>query len=194
MKKIVVTLALLVSFLNGESLLNINLNESDIEFTVDGDEKYSNNSKIYRSIGYIKADNKNDNSKGMAEAEMMVIGLTALPGISIGMGIKAIATKVDGDKDIDDKNAAALAIKLKVIYTLPLMVKSYLTGSYAYAPNSLSFTDLDNYYESKVEVNFEVIDGGLVYVGARNIELEFEDIDEKYTYNNSEYFGVKFIF
>ncbi|MCV6608567.1 MAG: YfaZ family protein [Campylobacterales bacterium] len=193
MRKIIFGLFVVASLLQGESLLNINLNEKDIEFSLDSDERYSNNTKIYKSFGFLKGEDENEEMRTMVEGQMMVMGLTAIPGLSVGMGLKGMATRIT-DVGNDDLNAGAAALKVKVIYTLPLLVKSYITGSYAYAPESLSFSDLKNYNETRVEADFEIIDGGMIYGGVRQVDLDFKDIKETYTLNNNAYVGLKFVF
>ena len=189
MKKILIVMAILTGLVYGQSMLNINLNEKDIEGSFDNISTISRNTRVYKTLGYLKAEDKYKNSNSMVEGELLVAGITAIPGFSVGMGIKGVASDIDEA----DKVIGAIALKVKAIYTLPLMVKSYVSGSYAYAPDSLTFSDLENYYETRGEANFEVIDGGIAYLGVRNIEMEFKDVKKKYTFNSSAYFGIRFI-
>ncbi len=195
-KKTLLILILLTSVVKAESLININLNENDIEFSLDNDSRYSNNTKIYQSLGFMKAENEYERTNSMVEGEVLVLGLTSIPGFSVGMGIKGCATRINKEDAPygEDKNAAALGIKVKALYTLPVMVKSYITASYVYAPDSLTFSDIENYYESRAELDVEIIDGGMVYLGVRDIELDFINEQKSYTFNDAMYFGIKFVF
>lgn len=192
MKKLLTALLMTATFLNAQSIFNINLNSTDLELGVDKLTQYSGNTKIYSSFAVIKAEDENDDEQTMFEGEMMIVGLTSLPGFSAGMGVKAIHTKIDVPKK--ELSATGIGIKVKALYTLPLVVKSYATASYTYGPSALTFSDLDKYYETRIQGDFEIIDGGMVYVGYRNMEIDFEDRSKKYEFNDSVYFGVKFVY
>lgn len=191
MKKILTSLVAFASFMYGDTMLNINLNEKDLEGFYEDISSVSSNTNVYKSIGYISAEDEYENKNGMVEGELLVAGMTSLPGLSVGMGVRGFAANLNGGNM--DKTAGALAIKVKGIYTLPVVVKSYATVSYAYAPDSLSFSDLENYSETRIEANFELIEGGIIYGGVRSMDMKFKNVEKKYSFNNGAYIGIRFI-
>jgi len=93
-----------------------------------------------------------------------------------------------------NRDATGGAVQIRVAYTLPLIIKTTFSGQGGYAPKSLSFGDLEQYTELRLQVDAEVIDGGLFYLGYRMIDMEFENNGGSYEFNNAPYLGIKFVF
>lgn len=175
------------------NILDVNINNEDLEVEAASLKSWSKNSYTHYSIGALKTYDEQDKGMTAYHASMTQIGYTDLKGISFGVGLKAIqANFIINDEDY---SATALGVRLKGVYTFPLKVKTVLTGTYNYAPRSLSFSkDLESYTEYRATIKAEPIDGAWVYLGFRNIEFNFQSVDEKYKFNESAFFGMEIFF
>jgi hypothetical protein len=187
----------------GNSVVELNINNDDLELHFATLKKWSRNSQTYFGIGVLSGyddydyDGDDKHEHKLYDATLTQIGYTDIKGISFGVGFKAVYANLDDlptDKDLD---VSAVGLRLKLLYTLPLRVKTIVAGTYNFAPKSLCFSsDLSRYNEYRLEINAEPIDGAWVYAGFREIEFTFEDLavvdgEDTYTFNKAGYFGVK---
>ncbi len=112
-------------------------------------------------------------------------------GLKVGLGTKAIFTSID-KPDLGLFSAIPLGVECE--YQLPLKnaIPIWLNAQVYYAPKSLSLSDSKSYFEYRVGVNFEVIQRGTLFLGFRNIEVNYDSGD--YLFNKASYFGLKFNF
>ena len=172
--------------------IDLNVNTEDLEVSLSQLQNFSSNPRFYYSADYLKAYDEEDREQSMISGQMMIIGLTEIRGFTAGLGLKGLVTRIDTEGD--DLDAAAVAVRLRLAYTLPLVVKTTVAVSGGYAPKSLCFSDLEGYTEMRGQVEAEVIEGGLVYGGLRKLDMKFKDIDDTYTFNSAPYVGIKFLF
>ena len=195
LKRLIVSFLLATATLTAAQTVNaldVNINEDDLELSVSQLKNFSRNSRVYYSVGYLSAYDENSEQQGLFSAEMMMIGLTEIKGFSAGVGLKGFATRIN--RSNQDRDATGGAVQIRVAYTLPLIIKTTFSGQGGYAPKSLSFGDLEQYTELRLQVDAEVIDGGLFYLGYRMIDMEFENNGGSYEFNNAPYLGIKFVF
>ncbi|MEA3455598.1 MAG: YfaZ family outer membrane protein [Campylobacterota bacterium] len=116
-----------------------------------------------------------------------------MEGLNLGLGIRYVY--------IED--FMALPLMIEASYGLPLIdaIPSVsLSASMLYAPSALSFDEAENYFEFRLEAGIEVISSVGVYIGYRDIEIEYldsfsENLDNSYeTFNSSFYGGLKMSF
>lgn len=97
--------------------------------------------------------------------------LTGDPGIkgvnlAAGLGGRLIYVYKDGD------NGGALALGGQVEARVPNYDRFGMTVSSYYAPSVLSFGKLDRSWENSIALDYELIRGGAVYVGYRNLRQD----------------------
>lgn len=186
---------------NTGSVVEININEEDLEVDYASITNWSRNSQTYFGAGFFNAYDEDGIQNTLYNVTMTQVGYTDLKGVAFGIGVRGVFGLLNGELDIDqdgkesEKEIAALGMRVKLLYTFPLRVKTMLVGTYNYAPKSLSFSeDLERYSEYRVELNIEPIDGGWVYAGMRGIDFKFEHLDDTYTLNKTAYAGIKIFF
>lgn len=88
--------------------------------------------------------------------------------VAAGLGIRAVYTGIDHD------SGGVVALGGQLEGRLPSMNRLGLTGYAYYGPDMLAFGDVAAYTEYGVALDYELIRGGAIYVGYRNIEQEFD--------------------
>lgn len=88
--------------------------------------------------------------------------------VAAGLGIRAVYTGIDHD------SGGIVALGGQLEGRMPSMNRLGLTGYAYYGPEVLAFGDVNDYREFGVAVDYELIRGGSVYVGYRNITQSFD--------------------
>lgn len=196
MKKFLLFLAAML-LASAQNVVDINLNDSDIEAGYEHIKKFSRNTKIYTSAHFLRGEstyNKDWKKKNwLTDLQMSVMGLTAIPGLSVGIGAKGIFSRIDGGRS-KDWDTLGFGIKGDVLYALPISVKTYIHALYVYGPNSLAFMDLKSFSDFRIQLDVEIIDGGMIYGGFRDIELKMKRYKGSFELNKAFFVGVKFVF
>ncbi len=179
---------------NKGQVVELNLNDDDLELNIARVKSWSRNSQTYFGAGFLSSYHKESEKKlSMADLTMTHVGITEIPGIGFGLGFKYIYS--DLDAIIKKREANALAIRLKMMYTLPIVVRSVVGLTVNYAPSSLVFSDnLDRFREYRLELNFEPIEGGWIYFGYRHVGFDFDDRKDEVELSDSTYIGMKLYF
>jgi len=170
----------------------ININNKDIEVSVKLDVGQFNDSVEPDTMlvggKFLNADeahSKDDPSKidPYYELNFLLIRDIGDKGMRAGLGIKVNHTK----------NFSSVPLGLEFAYKLPFeeLVPFYLNGSIYYAPEVLSMNDADSYLEYRLNLDIEVIEGGKITLGYRNLDTNY-DLD--FNYNSSMYIGFKIDF
>ena len=181
------------------SVVEININEEDLEVDYASVTNWSRNSQTFFGAGFLNAYDEDGIQNTLYNVTLTQVGYTDIKGIAFGIGVRGVFGLINEEVNIDgdgkEKEVAALGMRVKLLYTFPLRVKTMLAGTYNYAPKSLSFSpDLERYSEYRVELNVEPIDGGWIYCGLRGIDFKFEHLDDAYTLNQTAYAGIKIFF
>ena len=122
------------------------------------------------------------------EVNFLMMQAVGNQGMRIGMGAKVNFTKNDSN------TYSAIPLGLEFAYKLPVadFVPMYLNGSLYYAPSVLSMSDADNYLEYRISYDVEVIKNGLITIGYRNLDTNYDsNHGGDFTYNESFYVGFK---
>ena len=70
-------------------------------------------------------------------------------------------------------NGEALAVGAHFRYTWPYFNRFGIGGELYYAPNIVSFQNVDRFWEGRVTLNYQVLQQGDVYVGYRYVSAAF---------------------
>jgi len=102
---------------------------------------------------------------------------------SVGLGIKANHTK----------DFTSIPVGAEVSYKLPFFeaVPFYLGGSLYYAPEMLAMNDAKSFLEYRGTLDIEVIKNGLIYVGYRSINTNYDNALGDTNYNDSAFAGFR---
>jgi len=171
--------------------LAINLNDRDeVELTFIGESKYSENSTVKNETGILSALDEKKNKNIYAHTGFTTTGLTDIPSVVFGLGIDLAGSYIDASQD----SYGAVALKVKLGYVLPFRILTTLLGSVSYAPKTLCLSNnIDKFSDTRFEIDFDIIDGGTVYFGYRDIKYGIPNAG-LYTLNKSGYGGFKIHF
>ncbi|MDB2405352.1 hypothetical protein N9W00_00260 [Arcobacteraceae bacterium] len=191
MKKVLLGSALAASLLFASNVAQINVNNDTLEV---GGELYLNNaynvnnsSNYYFTINYLgtEADTNAPSQKLLSAGLKVLNPFTDDNGISLGIGMKSVYTNQFS------KTFFALPLAAYIKYEVNEMI--YVDLEASYAPKVLSFSDADNYRDTKIKVNYKVLEDGYAFIGARDITTKYE-MTGKVNYDTSAFIGyeVKF--
>lgn len=152
----------------------------------------------YAGARILNADGRNsdkiENITPLKEVSFMVMRpVESVAGLSLGLGIKGVYTKFDGER------YAAVPLGLEADMKLPLATPFplHVGGALYYAPSDLVFHDGDKYLEVRTYLDAEVIHNGHIEVGCRNIDPDLKKHSIKsntVTYNEAFYCGLRLDF
>ncbi len=187
-------MALSVSSLMAMHVAEVNINENDIEANVHFDLGQFNDTvdpdTTFIGLRYIHASEEHSSVKkigDMAEAHFLMKHAVG-SGLSFGMGIKALRTRLNSN------DFSAIPLGFEAGYKIPgnTVLPMELGGMFYYSPEVLSMEDAQNYIEARAYFDVELIPRGKVTLGYRHIDTNYNqgDVD----YNHAAYFGFKFAF
>jgi len=184
-KKLLLTIFLLLGSLQAENSIGLNINADDVEASASIDfnalKDYSSGTSYLLDFQYLRTDGDNMTGIGFSGQNTF----QGIEGLTLAFGLKSIFAN----------NFFALPLTAKGVYTLPLIDSiptTSLAVSFAYAPSVLTFRDGDNYSDLRVEADMEVIPNIHILAGYRNITTNYEYIPK--TFNNGFYGGIKISF
>lgn len=182
------------AFAAHQAEINVNSHEVEGQIRIDM-AKMGNTSLEGAFIGgrILNGDEQNSdrigNTNPLTEISFMVQRpVDGVPGLSVGLGIKGEYTRFDG------QSYAAIPLGLEADMKLPLAtpVPLYVGGALYYAPSVLSFSDAENYMETRIHLDIEPIPNGRIEIGYRNIDTDVKN--RNVTYNDAWYFGLRLDF
>ncbi len=171
--------------------LNINTEDFEVEGAMDitAFSEYTNGTIFIADANFINTEYDSLFGIGIGAHN----SFQGMEGLNLGLGIRYVY--------IED--FMALPLMIKASYGLPLIdaiPTVSLSAAMLYAPSALSFDEAENYFEFRVEAGIEVISSVGIYVGYRDIEIEYiDDFSERSsnsfeTFNSSFYGGLKMSF
>lgn len=172
----------------------LNINNKDIEAQVrlDMGQFYDHvdPDTTYLGFRYLHGDADHsefeDNIRMFEINAMVQREVTALPALTLGMGIKLDYV------DTKQEDFSALPLGMEATYRMdpdgfiPVRIGALIY----YAPEVLSFSDSKRYLEYKVHVDLELIDNGFVTTGYRYLDTKFDQGDGK-ELNTGLFLGFK---
>lgn len=168
----------------------VNINNDDVEFNYYSENELSEYSKLTTGLGGMSAVDEFDEKNTFIHTSFSTAGLTDLSGIISGIGFDVTAAYIQKS----EKFYPAVGLMVKAGYIFPLNTLTTLVGSISYAPQTLCLSeDMEGFTSFLVDLEVEVIDGGSVYVGYRDISYNLVDAPD-YTFNSAPYAGFKLRF
>jgi len=200
LSKITTAVMLSTSILLAENGASININETDLEIGVSIDsrnfEYIQRSSTMFQTdFNFLNSNNDKKRGKLLGAGFGATNQLEGAEGVELTFGAKLIwsNTKINNQ----DKDFTALPLMAKLRYNVPPLRFNIppvaLESHLLYAPRALAFADANNYREFKVSADIEMIENVRVYGGYRNIVVGYEN-DKDFTFNNSLFCGLKFIY
>ena len=192
LKKLLLTLALgTAAFAMHDASLNLNNEDLEVKGSIDiGELNRSDFPDMYfLTLGVLDVDNDNNAKQLLNAGFQLRQEIRGVQGLKFAIGIKGTYTKVGNFKH------ASIPVGAELSYTLPFnsFIPIILTGTVDYAPSVLSYKDADRYMENRVELGFQIIEQGTLFVGYRKIDLDFDKNagNGDYTYTDTGYIGFK---
>lgn len=194
LKKIILG-ALISSTVFAANQVEVNLNNKEVEgqVRIDMGEMGTTLDGAYLGARILNGDESNSDRIGdidpLMEISFMVQRpVEAVPGLALGLGIKAEYSKFDGDRYLAIPLGIEADMKLPIATPIPF----YVGGALYYAPSILSFKDGDEYLETRIHLDIEPIHNGRLEVGYRKIDTDVKN--RNVTYNDAFYFGMRLDF
>ena len=184
-KKLLFSLCFMLHTLQAGSSAAIDINNKDVELLTTFDFShltyYAAGTAYVVDGSYLHTENHSLVTVGISGEN----ALQGVEGLSLAFGLKsAIAS-----------DFLAFPLMAKATYRLPFndrVPPTYLSGSFAYAPEVLSFNEAQSYSEFRLEADMEMISNIHIFTGYRNINTDYAHI--KRTWNNHFYAGLKLKF
>jgi hypothetical protein len=150
-------------------------------------------SNTYIGARFLNGDNNhsktiNDPDPLMEVSFIRMGRVNGVPGLTMGFGIKAAYTDIDGSR----YGAIPLGVEAELQLPLNTPFPFYVNGAFYYAPSVLSFKEGDGYVETRIGIDAEPFDNARIGVGYRIIETDLKTRDV--TYNDAWYFGMRLDF
>ena len=184
-KKLFILSLLSFSVLHANSIVGININDTDLE--LQGSSQINSLSDYSSGTTYI-VDANYINSNGADMGILAFSGqnrLQGVEGLTVAFGLKAIFAS----------EYLSFPLMAKLSYLLPLPVnfpRTNIIGNFAFAPSVLTFRDGENYSEIKIEADIEIISNVYIFAGYRKIDTDYQNFIVNY--NDSFFAGLKLSF
>lgn len=167
--------------------LDIGLSNSTAQFKYGVPSTLAGKSEIYAELMY------NDQNSVLGGVGLLVANdeLNA-PGLTIGIGAKAVAATV---KYLPSRqNASAVALGAQVRYELPAERRVAFAGEAYFAPKIITFGDADQYQQVGVRAEFSIAPEIQVWAGYRKIWLSLKNTNVDATLINGPQVGIQLSF
>ena len=148
--------------------VDINLAQDSARFTYFSSVGGSNYGRTEMSAGLMYNEEKNS----LWELGIQVIDAAGSksPGLELGIGPKLYYFNSDHDPDA---SGLVIAIGGSFRYKFPQMQRAFISGALYYAPSITSTIDANNYMEFGLRAGYELLPTADVYVGIRNIRVDY---------------------
>jgi hypothetical protein len=158
---------------SADSLMaNLNNNAAQVKFGVAASDLVEGNSELSAGIAF------NDGSNIFGEAGLMVRGGEEnAPGLSVGMGVKAVMGQINRNCNC---SVAAMAVGGELTYALPTTNRVAFVGEYFSGPKIVTFADAERFNQLGFRIEVAVSPQANAYLGYR--ELGF-GVKSKGSYN-----------
>jgi predicted porin len=160
LRKILAISLISVSSIAAADTLDIGLSNTTAQFKYGVASGLAGKSEVYAELMY------NDKNTVIGGAGLLVANdEMKVPGLTIGIGAKAIAATI---KDAPSrKNTSAVALGAQVRYELPAERRVAFAGEAYFAPKITTFGDADRYQQYGARAEFSISPQLQVYAGYR---------------------------
>ncbi|MFT7127790.1 MAG: hypothetical protein ACI9HX_001469 [Pseudoalteromonas tetraodonis] len=184
--------AALLSSLNVQAnSLDLNMSGESVRLTYIASLAAQQNSEIEWDAGYLFAEDKSSQNIGVAHLGINTLGdVGAAPHkVVAGLGGRALWLNADGF----DPDSVAVAIGVKLEARLKGLDRLGFGGHLYYAPDVISFGDLDNAMEYQAWVGYQLLRTGDLYLRYRQVKVEHATAGD-ITIDNGFNVGIKLTF
>lgn len=183
--------ALLVSLNSQADSLDLNFSGDSARLTYAASLPAQQGSELAWDAGYLFAENDANENLGVAHIGIHTLGdVGAAPHkVVAGLGGRAMWFNADGL----DADSVAIGIGGKVDIRLKGMDRIGFGGHIYYAPDVISFGDLDSAFEYQVWAGYQLLRTGDVYVQYRQVKAEHTTAGD-FTVDNGVNVGIKLSF
>lgn len=155
-----------------DASIDLNINSNDVEARID---VKVNPLQTPMSIGggFLYSDDKTE--YWLASLNFSVKDEVFTPALSLGLGLKGVFGNTDFVTF--DRDTAALAFQFLGDYDLrktSVNIPISIFASLAYAPEIISFSDTDRYFDFYTGAAFHINYFAAVYAGYRDIEIDYK--------------------
>ncbi|MBE0515608.1 YfaZ family outer membrane protein [Sulfurimonas sp.] len=168
----------------------VNINNSDLELSAKLDMGQFNDSiepaTIFLGAKYLNADERHSDVRNIDDYQEInfLMQKNVNSDFRLGLGVKLNHTD----------EFVSIPLGIEAVYKLPVSssVPFYIGASIYTAPEVLSFDEADSFLEYRFTLEAEAIQNGFITLGYRHMDTNYEVRDVEY--NDSVYFGLKFLF
>ena len=178
--------------LAADASVEVNVNDDDVEAKLDV-LLNPGGTPLTMGGGFLYSDDNDGDDIWLSNLNIAIKDEVGTPGLNLGLGFKGIIG--ESDTAIDDFTTLALAFQFLAEFdfresgaNLPFT----LAASAAWAPEILSFSDTEDYFEFYTAIYIHLNYWASIVVGYRDIEIEYEDDVE--TEHDEFYFGARLTF
>jgi hypothetical protein len=178
--------------LAADASVELNVNDDDVEARLDVLVN-PGGAPVTVGGGFLYSDDNDDADIWLANVNIAIKDEVGTPGLNLGLGFKGVFGETDAEPD--DFTTLALAFQFLAEFdfresgaNLPISI----TASLAWAPEILSFSDTEDYFEFYTAVYIHVNYWAAMFVGYRDIEIEYDDDIE--AEHDAFYFGARLTF
>ena len=187
LRKILAVSLMSVTTLAAADTLDIGLSNSTAQFKYGVPSGIAGKSEVYAELMY---NNVNSIIGGVgllvANDEMNV------PGLTIGIGAKAVAATVKATPSRE--KASAVALGAQVRYELPVERRVAFSGEFYYGPDIITFGDAKRYQQYGVRAEFSISPQMQVYAGYRKTLFTIKATNADVALINGPLAGVQLSF
>jgi hypothetical protein len=161
LRKILAISLMSVTSIAAADTLDIGLSSRTAEFKYGVPSTLAGKSELYAELMY------NDAHSVIGGAGLLVANdELQVPGLTIGVGVKAVAATI---KTTPSYKASAVALGAQVRYELPAERRLAFAGEIYYAPKITTFNDADSYQRYGARAEFSVSPQMQIYAGYRKV-------------------------
>jgi hypothetical protein len=178
--------------LAADATVELNVNDDDVEARLDV-LLNPGGTPMTMGGGFLYSDDNDGADIWLSNVNIAIKDEVGTPGLNLGLGFKGIIGETDAN--VDDFTTLALAFQFLAEYdfresgaNLPISI----AASMAWAPEILSFSDTEEYVEFYTAVYIHLNYWASIFVGYRDIEIEYEDDVEGE--HDAFYFGARLTF
>jgi hypothetical protein len=186
LRKILAISLISVTSIAAADTLDIGLSNTTAQFKYGVASGLAGKSEVYGELMY---NDKNSVIGGVgllvANDEMKV------PGLTIGIGAKALASTI---KDSPRTNSSAIALGAQVRYELPAERRVAFAGEGYFAPKIITFGDADRYQQYGARAEFSISSQLQVYAGYRKTWFIVKGTGAQSVLINGPHVGVQLSF
>ena len=118
--------------------------------------------------------------------------VSGAPGLSLGVGLKAVAAKAKGNNP-SSGSATAISLGGQVRYSPAPVPSLGIVGQLYVSPNIVTFGDATRYIQFDSRVEYELIPSASAYIGYRKVKFDIKNQDAA-VLDSGPHIGVRMSF